>query len=268
MLLYIGLIVILIVIIILLTVAFRPPAPEAPPMEDIPEGTFPFPIFIINLDRKPERYEYISKQLNDMGLTGYTRISATDGFKVDHKEMIDLGISPKLIQNGKGLAGCASSHVRTWKHIAENKLGWSLILEDDAHFHPQFMELFSKYWKHVPNNAKIIFPGYCAPDHVEKSPKLVIDNGVMCLQGYMLSWEGAQYLLDKLLPMELPVDIEIVEHFRRRSGSYIFNGNVTVDGIRPNNYKESNGRRCMFNGIIYQNHEEQGSTIHKEETVF
>ena len=90
----------------------------------------------------------------------------------------------------------------------------------------------------------------------------------MCLQGYMISSQGAQYLVNNLLPIKNPVDIDLDNHFDGKPGSYIFNGNVTIDGIRPNDYKEANGRRCMFNGIIYQNHEEQGSTIHGAETVF
>ena len=144
MLAYVSLIIILIVIVILFTVGFKPQIVNGT-MNAIPEESFP--VFIINLDRKPERYDYVINQLNIMGITDYTRISGTDGFKADPKEITTVGVSQILINKGKGLAGCAASHIRVWKHIAENNLGWSLILEDDAHFHPQFKELFPKYWK-------------------------------------------------------------------------------------------------------------------------
>jgi GR25 family glycosyltransferase involved in LPS biosynthesis len=264
---YIFLAIILIIIIILFVVGFQSQNPISP-MDSIEENTMPFPIFIINLDRKHERYEYVRNQLDNMGLTNYTRMSGVDGFKIDPNEMITLGVSPKLIEKGKGLAGCASSHIRMWRHIAENKLGWTLILEDDAHFHPDFVRLFSKYWNQVPNDAKIIFPGYCGSDKLERSRTRVLSNSVMCLQGYMINWQGAQFLLDKLTPVDQPIDIAIADYFKHRDGSYIFNGNAIIDGVCPNDYKKSNGRKCMFNGIIYQNHEEQGSTIHKEETVY
>jgi glycosyl transferase family 25 len=237
-------------------------------VEPILEDSFPFPILIVNLDRKPERFTYVKEQLDNMGLTGYQRISGTDGFFMSREELAELGTTYELTEH-KGLAGCAASHIRAWRHIVENKMGWTLILEDDAHFHPQFLKLFSKYWNNVPVDAKIVFPGFCADVSVERShSNLVIQKQVMCLQGYILSSEGAQYLLNNILPINEPIDIVIDRHFKNRRGSYIFNGNVTVDGIRPNDYKEANGRRCMFNGIIYQNHEEQGSTIHNVETVF
>jgi GR25 family glycosyltransferase involved in LPS biosynthesis len=235
-----------------------------PPISHV---NFPFPTFIINLDRKPERFIYVKDQLDKMGITGYQRISGVDGFQLTRDELVKYGSTYELTER-RGIAGCAASHIKVWRYIAEKKLGWCLILEDDAHFHPKFLELFRKYWTSVPKSARIIFPGYCVGEEVERAPKLIIERGVMCLQGYMLSWEGAQHLIDNVIPINDPIDIVIDNYFKKKGGSFIFNGNAIVNGIRPNDYKEANGRRCMFNGIIYQNHEEQGSTIHSPETVF
>lgn len=265
---YVSLAIILIAIIILFVIGFKAQTPF-PLMEPIEENTMPFPIFIINLDRKPERYEYVHKQLDNMGIENYTRMSGVDGFKIDPKEMLSLGVSQKLIDKGKGLAGCASSHIRTWRHIAENKLGWTLILEDDAHFHPDFRKLFAKYWNQVPSNAKIVFPGFCRDSgRVETTKTPVLPNNVCCAHAYLICADGARHLLNNILPIKEPVDLALLWHFRLRNDSYIFNGNSTIDNIRAFDYKEANGRRCMFNGIIFQNHEEQGSTIHTEATVF
>jgi GR25 family glycosyltransferase involved in LPS biosynthesis len=265
MLEYIALAVILIIIVILLTVAFKPQKSSAT-MEPIPEDTFPFQIFIINLDRKPERYKYVTDQLDILGITGYHRFPATDGFKIDSNKMEIDGVSKKLIDKGKGLAGCASSHIRMWKYIADNNLGWTLVLEDDAHFHPRFKQLFPKYWRHVNTDARIVFPGYCSQVETTNTP--VLSNNVGCTHAYLISAEGARHLLNNILPISQPVDLDILWHFRLRNDSYIFNGNADIDGVRPFDYKEANGRRCMFNGIIFQNHEQQGSTIHCEDTVF
>lgn len=240
--------------------------PEGTELMTKAESSFPFPIFIINLDRKPERYDYVKEQLDSLGLFGYERISAVDGFQTERKDLAALGLKYEFTER-RGLAGCAASHIKVWRHIAENKLDWSLILEDDAHFHPEFLQLFNEYWSQVPKDAKIIFPGYCTEEG-DLPNSAVVQKAVMCTQAYMLSWRGAQYLLNNLLPVGDPVDIAIDSHFKTHPGSYIFNGNILVNGIRPNDYKESNGRRCMFNGIIYQNHEEQGSTIHQYNTVF
>jgi len=235
-------------------------------MDVIEPNSFPFQTFIINLDRKKERYDYVAKQLDNLGISNYKRWSATDGFNIDPTEMIADGISQKLINKGKGFAGCASSHVRIWKHIRDNKLDWTLILEDDVHFHPQFIAIFYKYWKHVPIDAKIVFPGYY--DMPKNDKQLILNQSVMCLHGYMVNSEAAEYLLQYLLPMDDPIDVHITEHFRNNYGSFIFNGMVTINNIRPDDYKLNNGDKCMFNGIIYQNREEYGRTIYKENTTF
>jgi len=235
-------------------------------MDIIPINTFPFKTFIVNLDRTPERYNYVVKQLKDLGISNYEKWSATDGFKVDTKEMIADGISQQLIDKGKGIAGCASSHIRLWKHIRDNKLGWVLILEDDVHFHPQFMSLFHKYWKLVPIDAKIIYHGYY--DRPSNDKQIIIQQSVMCTHAYMIDCKGAEYLLNNLLPMYDPIDQHISEHFKNNYGCFIFNGMVTINNIRPEDYKLNNGDKCMFNGIIYQNREEYGRTLYKEYVTF
>ena len=256
---------IILVVLLVLVIAYQ--SNNKSVMEPIQENSFPFKVFVINLNRKPERYKYICDQLEGFGINNYERWMATDGFKSSDDEILKIGITQELINKGRGLAGCAASHMNLWKHIADNNLDWTLILEDDAHFHPEFMKLFHQYWKKTPKCAKVIFPGWCAP--VEGLPhNPIIESSCMCLHGYMVNGESARFLLENLPKMTEPIDIIITEYFRFRKGSIMFNGNMLMDGIRPNDYKENKGRCCMFSGIIYQNHQEQGSTIHCEKTVF
>lgn len=267
--LYYIIVIILLLLIICITIILTAKNKDDVEQMDLILGNndpFPFPVYIINLERKPERFNYVVSQLNKMGIKNYQKWVATDGFKIDINEMIKDGIEQKLINNGLGLAGCASSHIRLWKHIAGNKLGWTLILEDDVHFHPEFINLFYKYWKRVPIDAKIIFPGYF--DFPKNDKQIVIEQNVMCLHGYMLNHEGAKYLLDNLLPMDEVVDYVITEHFRNNYGSFIFNGRIKIGDIIPDDYKMTHGDQCMFNGIIYQNREEYGRTIYSEYTTF
>lgn len=228
-------------------------------------------IYIINLERYPKRYEYVTSQLNNLGLKKYQKWNGTDGFFTSIDDFLNIGLTTELC-NRKGLAGCASSHIGLWRHIAENKLDWVLILEDDAHFHPDFVKLFNSYVKNIEDtdNVMMIFPGYCGNDEIEKSDNPVIEAPVMCLHGYIISHRGAQYLLDNLLPMNDPVDIAIIDHFHKNKYDkcLVFNGNASIDGIRPHDYKEQNGSKCQFSGIIYQNQKEKGSTIHSPEIVY
>jgi GR25 family glycosyltransferase involved in LPS biosynthesis len=226
-------------------------------------NTFPFDVYIINLERDKERYKYVCKQLRDIGITYYKRWEATNGFSIDPKEMISHGVHELLIKQGKGLAGCAMSHILLWEHIAKYKSGWTLILEDDCHFHPDFMKLFPEYWKHIPKDAKIIFPGYGNTPRDIHHP--VLNQQTLCTHGYMVNWESAEYLLKHIIPMQnKPIDVLIEEHFKYKRGSYIFNGNVNIHGIVPHHYKTKHQDQCEFCGIIYQNRKDFNRTIYED----
>jgi len=262
-------IIIVVVIILIGCIWYNYSITSVEYMDPISTEGFPFRTYIINLDRKPERLKYVTDQLDNLGIKDYRRWIATDGFYSDLKPLINVDITAELAKN-KGLAGCAASHVSIWRYIASNKLGWTLILEDDAHFHPQFMSLFPEYWKRVPKDAKIVFPGFCGEERRLDKNTLVALHAVMCFHGYMISHEGAQYLLDNIVPISSPIDVDMYTLFDRNGykGSYIFNPNAVVNGIRPIDYKEANGARCLFNGIIYQNQQDQGTTLQTVDTLY
>lgn len=225
-------------------------------MDPLDTNTFPFKTFIINLDINPERYQYISEQLNNLGIFDFERWPAVHGSKISTHDMISEGVNSHLAQHNKGGAGCSLSHIRLWRHILSQKLGWTLILEDDAYFHPQFLQLFPHYWSQVPTDAKIVYLGYCG-DHVGKHD--VDAAGVICSHAYMISWVGANYLLSNIVPMKNTLDGSLLDHFQHRRGSYVFNGDIVVDGVRPDDYKNQQG--CHHGGIVYQNQGEFPSMI-------
>ena len=225
------------------------------------------PVYVISMKRTPHRYEYVTTQLRKLGIKNYKQWEAVDGFNTSEDELVKYGVTPKLAKR-KGIAGCAASHISLWKHIRDNKLGWTLIIEDDAHFHPEFNKLFAHYWNRTPKDGKMVFPGFCVDTQGNSCKHAVIDKSVMCTHGYMVNSDSAKYLLDNIVPMDEPIDIMIAKHFRRRSGSYIFNDKYSVNGICPEDYRKENGKKCMFNGIIFQNHKEMGSVIHGPETVY
>jgi GR25 family glycosyltransferase involved in LPS biosynthesis len=128
----------IIITVICLIIGFFAGTSQIKYMDEILPNTFPFDVYIINLDRKPERYKYMMNHLNSIGIYNYKKWTAVDGFKTDSKTLQEYGLTKELSER-KGLAGCAVSHILLWRYIYENKLNWTLILEDDAHFHPNFM---------------------------------------------------------------------------------------------------------------------------------
>ena len=250
-------IVLLILLIVVILVACQNNNIET--MEPIFANTFPFQTYIINLERKPERYQSVKQQLDKIGIKNYQQWTATDGSQAKNEEF--AGVAPELIKQNRAAAGCSSSHIRLWQHIAQNKLGWTLILEDDIHFHPDFLSLFYKYWKQVPNDAKILYLGHCYENHNKKNKDNVYSNHALCNHAYMINYKSAQYLLDNLVPVKEISDLAIYNHFANRPGSYLFNGENIVNDIRAHDYKEQNGGKCECEGIVYQDRMQHNSTI-------
>lgn len=252
--LYASIIILFIILLWYLTVTLRSdtsPHVDAVITPILP-NSFPFPIFIVNLDRSPDRYQYMTDHLNSFGLTGYKRWQASDGSKIDPSDMITAGVNKHMVHTRKGGAGCSMSHIQLWRYMVKHKIDWTLILEDDALLHPQFLQLFHHYWNKLPQKVKIFYLGYC--DEKITSDELVFEQGVICTHAYMLSWQGAKYLLDKLVPLQSTIDGSLKDHFSSHSGSYIANCNITIDNITPSKYRGGGG-------IIYQNTEKCGSVL-------
>lgn len=79
-------------------------------------------IYIINLDRQPERLKLIDLELRSNGLN-YQKISAIDmnNLTSESSDLVTLGVK-----------ACWQSHVKTFRLIEQSEEPFALILEDDA----------------------------------------------------------------------------------------------------------------------------------------
>lgn len=119
-------------------------------------------IWVINLDRSPERMERMSNGLQQLGLR-YIRFSAIDGenlppailSQVD-KKAYERNMGQLLVP---GKVGCYYSHLSLWKELAASDAPVGLILEDDVVFHDDFVEALdaalasADYWDLLRLNA-------------------------------------------------------------------------------------------------------------------
>lgn len=102
--------------------------------------------FLINLDRRPDRLEYVTKQLDELGIE-FERVAAIDGKNCsveqqrffDHNRFI-LECKKKLVA---GEIGCALSHRLVWQLMVEQQIPYALILEDDIKINPQLKSVLS-----------------------------------------------------------------------------------------------------------------------------
>lgn len=133
-------------------------------------------IYVISLDSALDRRETLAKELGRFeGLT-YTIVRGIDGRKnCALRNWFEIG---KIISTpfpySDGVIGCLASHRKVWQTILEDTGSefptWSLILEDDMRFHPQFTAAhLASYLKHVPADANVLKFGYLVdPDKRDK----------------------------------------------------------------------------------------------------
>jgi len=130
-------------------------------------------IWVINLDRAPDRWEHMRKSTAQFGDMVH-RFSAMDGKTItDREQLRDEGVGlyftrvagkDKELVN-KGVVGCWLSHKRLLQHLANmdrtNSYG-HLILEDDAHVPKDFLsgkDTWSTISKHIPTDWDMVYLG-------------------------------------------------------------------------------------------------------------
>lgn len=236
------------------------------------------PVFVINMEHKTDRWDHVTEQLKMQGIDIHDKESkrgaqkwiATNGNASTNEELQAIGISEKLIAKNRGAAGCAASHVRLWRHIVEQGLGWSLVLEDDIVFHPDFARLFEEYWREVPLGTEIVYAGYYNIERYLKPKEAkVFPQGVMCMHAYLVNAEGAKKLLE-LLPITWDIDMQLMSHYNWNPKSICFNDECLVDlgdrKIRPSDYRRKH-KELTFQGLVYQNREDLPSDLRTGQTI-
>lgn len=96
------------------------------------------PIYCINLDGQPERWQYMEQQFKYWEIEDYTRISAYDGRGDDLSDIIK-GRYPDMMSSGE--IGCTTSHLKAIKHWYETSdTPYAIMMEDDCNLDTV------KYW--------------------------------------------------------------------------------------------------------------------------
>jgi len=172
------------------------------------------PIWVINLERDEVKRHFMEDQLQRLGVE-YQINKAVDGtnlsennFELYSKEMALTDFGRELTL---GELGCAISHVKMWQAIIEENLDEVLILEDDARIGHAILEVlahrdklpddyqhinFSTRAKQIPT-GDFITDIYRASRHAERPYSTF---------AYLITQEGAQYLMDFVFPIYMPID--------------------------------------------------------------
>lgn len=133
-------------------------------------------IYVISLEEAADRRETLAKEFERFPELKYTIVRAVDGRK--NCALRSWFMKANFITNpypfSDGALGCLASHRKVWQTILEDTESefptWSLVIEDDMRFHPQFTaEHMAEYLKHVPSDANVLKFGYLVePDRRKK----------------------------------------------------------------------------------------------------
>uniref|UniRef100_T1PAU5 Glycosyl transferase n=1 Tax=Musca domestica TaxID=7370 RepID=T1PAU5_MUSDO len=178
-------------------------------------------IYMINLERRPERREKMLKLFEALNLD-VEYFPAVDGKRLTPEMIKELGI--KFLPGYEdpyhhrpmtlGEIGCFLSHYHIWQTIVEKQQKEVLILEDDIRFEPYFKEKalgVMEQIRKVIDYDLVYFGRKRLKDEVEpwvdNTENLVHAGYSYWTLGYVISLKGAEKLL-KAKPLEklLPVD--------------------------------------------------------------
>jgi GR25 family glycosyltransferase involved in LPS biosynthesis len=111
-------------------------------------------IYLINLDRRPDRLEECEKEFEKIDST-FTRWKAIDGKDLD----IEIKQEDGLRWN-KSAYALTLTTIEILKDAIENDYNNILIMEDDIEFHPCFDILIETFLNTMPNKYDLLFLGY------------------------------------------------------------------------------------------------------------
>lgn len=174
-------------------------------------------VFVVNLDRHPDRLASIHEQLGDLNLP-YQRIGAVDGSKLSQSELdtvYDPGLCKRLLgrELARGEIGCAMSHLSVYRQMLGESIEVACILEDDAqlnHALPSILDSLECLGKDQK-------PIVCLLTHVGR----YTDWGAMainsthrvcktvhafCTHGYVINRAAAKALLKHNQKINHPID--------------------------------------------------------------
>ena len=152
------------------------------------------PIYCINLDDQPERWEYIERQFKYWNIENYERISAYDGREDDLSGII-AGKYPDTMSSGE--IGCVTSHLKAMKHWLETSDSkYAIMMEDDCSL--DLVQTWNFTWKdfysHLPFDWDVLqIAIICTGDiHVKLHKRFVNDFSTAC---YLITRHHAEKLL-------------------------------------------------------------------------
>ena len=176
-------------------------------------------IYAINLDRSRERWEELSREAADLGLTIH-RVVALDGSLVAAGDWADVNQAAFMRNNGRhmipGEYGCYRSHMKALSTFLEAGLPQAIIVEDDIRLSSDLPQRAAAALAAVPgadviklfNHRMVGFRIYATSDRGDRIGRAI--HGPMGSAAcYAVTRAGAAKLVEQMKVLEYPFDIAL-----------------------------------------------------------
>jgi len=175
----------------------------------------PMRVFVINLARSTERRRLMEDTLAGTGLD-YEFFPAVDGAKINSPYESYYSSEAAISSHGKELStgeiGCALSHIAIYQKIVDEKIAFSLILEDDVALAPEILTVSSAAisgpdaWELINLITDVDELLTHAPAGAATHSLTSFNGAPNRTGGYLITEAGAHKLLAVALPLRVPAD--------------------------------------------------------------
>lgn len=165
--------------------------------------------FLINLDKNPERLEYMDRQLKALDVP-YERFPGVYGKELDGSDLKKCFASFRsFCVEGRrmvlGEIGCALSHVGVYRRILRDNLPYALVLEDDVMVLPEFPSALKKIEDLIEPDKPQVYMlschGYGFEKNCEKKAGIEAIGGATSADAYCISRAAAALIAKSNFPV-------------------------------------------------------------------
>jgi GR25 family glycosyltransferase involved in LPS biosynthesis len=193
--------------------------------KDTPSIGLNIKTYVINLDRRPDRWETFQKQ-KEVKCLNYERFSAVDGSKLEPNEQLQRIFDGNDYNMREGMVGCAMSHIKLYIDLINSSYDAYCILEDDLDFVPNFKEKFLHLYNNLPTGWDMCYLGhhlweqYKTAEHFDKNVMPISEKwdtytslkySMGGTGGYIISKKGALAMLEIINKIGMTNGIDTVQ---------------------------------------------------------
>ena len=141
--------------------------------------------FVINLDRRPDRWLEFEHQAKMCGLINYERFPAIDGKLISYDQTAPLPTGKYHLtlpinqreQIAMSQSACRKSHLKCIEMAKEQNLPYVVIIEDDADFDPQIISKWQMNGFALPEDWQQMYFGA----HHFRQPEMITKHIGKCV---------------------------------------------------------------------------------------